>query len=73
MPYGSAASRPYWRHCVITGQPSQTAFAPASSLALGRCAVGKNIDGSIPRQDARSCQSHAPVEGSGRVLTALVR
>ena len=72
IPYGSAASRAYWRHCVSTGHASQTAFARASCLAR-RPAAGKKIDGSIPRHDPRSCQSHAEVEGSGSVLAALVR
>jgi hypothetical protein len=33
----------------------------------------KKIDGSIPRHDPRSCQSHATVDGPGSVRTALVR
>jgi hypothetical protein len=73
IPYGSAASRAYWRHCVSTGHPSQTAFARGSSLARRDPALGKKIDGFIPRHDPRSCQSHAEVEGSGSVLAALVR
>jgi hypothetical protein len=72
IPYGSA-SRAYWRHCVITGHTSQTDFALASCLARRDPAAGKKIDGSIPRHDPRSRQSHAEVEGSGSVLAALAR